>query len=246
MGAIFMLMRTFEAEFDAIETAQSLDSLHAALRRIKSKLGFEHYAFSQANVSRTDGLLIQDCPDSWIRLISETFAYTRSPILLAGSIMPAPFVWADLPQILTLSEEQLRYLEMASEHGLAFGFTVPLHAPGEPSAVVSFVNGKSRPLNRESLPMAMYTASRAFLAGRRIKRATAEHGLAISDGDRRVITYLCRGMSRTQIARKLGTDIKAINAVIIRGCKHYEVGSQTELVVRTLFEQAIRFEDVIH
>jgi hypothetical protein len=33
---------------------------------------------------------------------------------------------------------------------------------------------------------------------------------------------------------------------VIRGCKHYEVGSQTELVVRTLFEQAIRFEDVIH
>ena len=69
-----MLMRTFEAEFDAIEAAQSLDTLHVALRRIKSKLGFEHYAFIQANVSRTDGLLLQDYPDSWIRLMSETFA----------------------------------------------------------------------------------------------------------------------------------------------------------------------------
>ena len=241
-----MRMRTFEAEFDAIEAAQSLDALHAALRDVKSKLGFHHFAFIQANVSRTDGILLQDYPDSWIRLMSETFAYTRSPILLAGSIMPAPFIWSDLPHLLCLSAEQLRYLEMASDHGLAFGFTVPLHAPGEPSAVVSFVNGRSRPLNRESLPIAMYAASRAFLAGRRIKRAAAAHDQAISESDRRVITYLCRGMSRTQIARKLGTDIKAINAVIVRGCKHYEVGSQTELVVRTLFEQAIRFEDVIH
>ena len=241
-----MRMRSLEAEFGAIEAAQSLETLHTALCDIKVKLGFQHYAFIQANVSRTDGILLQDYPDSWIRLMGETFAYTRSPILLAGSIMPAPFVWADLPRILSLSAEQMRYLEMASDHGLVFGFTVPLHAPGEPSAVVSFVNGKSRPLDRESLPIAMYAASQAFLAGRRIKRATADHDLAISDGDRRVITYLCRGMSRTQIARKLGTDIKAINAVIIRGCKHYEVGSQTELVVRTLFEQAIRFEDVIH
>jgi LuxR family quorum-sensing system transcriptional regulator CciR len=178
--------------------------------------------------------------------MSETFAYTRSPILLAGSVMPGPFEWADLPRMFSLSAEQQRYLDLARDHGLVFGFTVPLHAPGEPSAVVSFVNDSSRPLNRDILPMAMYAASRAFLAGRRIKHATADHGRAISDHDRRVITYLCRGMSRHQIARKLGIDIRAINAVVTRGCKHYEVSSQTELVVRTLFEQTIRFEDVIH
>lgn len=241
-----MRMHKIETELGAIEAAQSFDALHVAMRDAKAKLGFQHYAFIQANVGRTDGILLQDYPDSWVRLMSETFAYTRSPILLAGSIMPGPFEWADLPKILKLSGDQQRYLELASQHGLVFGFTIPLHAPGEPSASVSFVNGKARPLNKDSLPMAMYTASRAFLAGRRIKRATADHAKAMSDNDRRVITYLCRGMSRHQIARKLGIDIKAINAVVIRGCKHYEVGSQTELVVRTLFEQAIRFEDVIH
>ncbi len=241
-----MRMQKIEIELGAIEKAQSFEALHIAMRNAKAKLGFQHYAFIQANVSRTDGILLQDYPDSWVRLMSETFAYTRSPILLAGSIMPGPFEWEELPNILTLTCDQQRYLEMARQHGLAFGFTVPLHAPGEPSASVSFVNGKARPLNKDSLPMAMYTASRAFLAGRRIKRANADHEKAISDHDRRVITYLCRGMSRNQIARKLGIEIKEINAVVIRGCKHYEVGSQTELVVRTLFEQAIRFEDVIH
>ena len=241
-----MRMQKIEIELGAIEDAQDFEALHIAMRDAKAKLGFQHYAFIQTNVSRTDGIFLQDYPASWVRLMSETFACTRSPILLAGSIMPGPFEWDELPKILTLTGDQQRYLEMARQHGLAFGFTVPLHAPGEPSASISFINGKARPLNKDSLPMAMYTASRAFLAGRRIKRAYADHAKAISDHDRRVITYLCRGMSRHQIARKLGIDIKAINAVVIRGCKHYEVGSQTELVVRALFEQAIRFEDVIH
>lgn len=239
-------MERIETEIERIEDAASLDELHKAVVATKVALGFHFYALIQSNSGRsTGGLLLQDYPESWIQLQSETFGYAHSPILQLGSQSATPFEWHELPRLLDLSAEQKRYLRLAAEHGLAQGYSIPIHAPGEASALVSFVNPESVPINRERLPLALYVAARVFAAGSRIRQATEEILPRISNADARVITLVCRGHSKRCVAQKLGIEVEDVGRAIVRGCKHYRVGSQTEMIVHALYERSIRFEDII-
>ncbi len=241
-----MLMERVDTAIAQIDEATSLDELHKAITIAKTALGFRYYAFIQSNSGRSiGGLLLQDYPDSWIRLQSETFGFAQSPVLQLASQTATPFEWREIPTLLTMTREQRAYLRLAAAHGLGHGFTVPIHAPGEASALVSFVNPGDGVIERGSMPQAMYVATRAFAAGSRLRRASAEHHPRLSDGDARVITLVCRGHSKRGIAQKLGIEASDVNSAIVRGCKHYRVGSQTEMIVHALYERSIRFEDVI-
>lgn len=241
-----MLMERIEHTIERIDEARSFDELHKSIAGAKAVLGFHYYAFIQSNSGRSvGGLLLQDYPDSWTKLQSETFGFAHSPILQLASQTVTPFEWHEIPNLLAVTREQLVYLDIAAAHGLSQGFTVPIHAPGEASALVSFVNPKNCPIERNSLPLAMYVATRAFAAGTRIRRASAAQLPRLSDSDARVITLVCRGHSKRCIAQKLGIEASDVNRAIVRGCKHYRVGSQTEMIVHALYERSIRFEDVI-
>jgi LuxR family transcriptional regulator, quorum-sensing system regulator CciR len=241
-----MLMNCIEAEIARIEDASSLAELHKAVVATKVALGFRFYAFIQSNNGRsTGGLLLQDYPESWVQLQSETFGYVHSPILQLASQSATPFEWHDLPRLLELSAEQRRYLRLAADHGLALGYSIPIHAPGEASALVSFVNPEDAPVPRERLPLAMYVAARVFDVGSRLRRATEDTLPRLSNADARVITLVCRGHSKRCIAQKLGIEVEDVSRAVVRGCKHYRVGSQTEMIVHALYERSIRFEDII-
>jgi DNA-binding NarL/FixJ family response regulator len=56
---------------------------------------------------------------------------------------------------------------------------------------------------------------------------------------------LCRGQSKARIAQKLEVEPKEIAAAVSRACRHYRVGTQTEMIVNALWQQSVRFEDVI-
>lgn len=241
-----MLMDRIEAEIARIEDASSLAELHKAVVATKDALGFHFYAFIQSNNGRsTGGLLLQDYPESWIQLQSETFGYAHSPILQLASQSATPFEWHELPHLMALSTDHLRYLKLAAGHGLAQGYSIPIHAPGEASALVSFVNPESAPIDRERLPLAMFVAARVFAVGSRIRRTSEASIPRISNADARVITLVCRGHSKRTIAQRLGIDVSDVGRAIVRGCKHYRVSSQTEMIVHALYERSIRFEDVI-
>jgi LuxR family transcriptional regulator, quorum-sensing system regulator CciR len=240
-----MRLSKLGAEIGNIDAATSFGDLHTAILGAKQRMGFDYFAFIQANPNRIDGIVLQDYPEDFMTLMAESLQYVKSPILQAASMLAGPFEWSELPGLIKMSAVQLEYLQLARRHGLVRGYTVPLHVAGEPSALISFVNKNDRPFNQDALPIAMYVANKSFLAGRRIRRATEAKGSSISENDARVITMLCRGYNKSLIAQKLETNVRHVNAMIKRGCEHYQVGTQTELVVRALYEQKIRFEDVV-
>jgi LuxR family quorum-sensing system transcriptional regulator CciR len=241
-----MLIEGVETAIEQIDQAISLDELHRSIIAAKIALGFCYYAFIQSNSGRSiDGLLLQDYPDSWIKLQSDTYGFAQSPILQLASQTATPFEWCELPALMTMTQGHSVYLRLATAHGLGQGYTVPIHAPGEASALVSFVSPADWTIDPSSFPFAVYVAARAFSAGSRIRRAAAEQHPRLSDSDAKVITLVCRGHSKRCIAQKLGIDASDVNRAVLRGCKHYRVGSQTEMIVHALYERSIRFEDVI-
>lgn len=240
-----MRLSIVEKQVDQIERAESFGDLQDILVETTERIGYDFFAFIQANVGKSEGILLQAFPKSWMDLMSETFAYTKSPILQAASVSPGPFQWSELSDILSMTKEQKNYLELAAAHGLKAGLTIPLHAPGAPSAMLSLIKNRDEPIARESIPLAMYIGNRAFVAGKRIKQHLSTRQTILSERDARVITLLCRGQSKTVIASRLGINISDINRTIAQGRKQYQVGTQTEMIVKALFEQSIRFEDVL-
>jgi DNA-binding CsgD family transcriptional regulator len=111
--------------------------------------------------------------------------------------------------------------------------------------MLSLIKNRDEPIDPDSIPLAMYIGNRAFIAGKRIKQRQAAKETILSERDARVITLLCRGQSKAVIASRLGINISDINRTIAQGRKQYQVGSQTEMIVKALFEQSIRFEDVL-
>jgi LuxR family quorum-sensing system transcriptional regulator CciR len=240
-----MKLSILNNQIELIEQVQSFSDLQDILAETTSRIGYEFFAFIQANVGKSEGILLQAFPKSWMDLMSETFAYTKSPILQAASVSPGPFQWSELPDILVLTKDQKQYLELAAAHGLKAGLTIPLHAPGGPSAMLSLIKNRDEPIDRETIPLAMYIGNLAFVAGKRIKQRQSAKETILSERDARVITLLCRGQSKAVIASRLGINISDINRTIAQGRKQYQVGSQTEMIVKALFEQSIRFEDVL-
>lgn len=68
-----------------------------------------------------------------------------------------------------LSSRHKAYMTQARAAGLAEGYTVPIHVPGQASGLVSFVMAQGRELPSDSLPAAQYLACFAFEAARRLK-----------------------------------------------------------------------------
>lgn len=234
---------------EGLRTAPDFDRLRLELVAAKQGLGFDHFSLIQADSSLTDGatLLLQDFPDAFISLLADTFLYRHSPVLRAVGRVSRPFRWSELEAILDLSVEQQDYLRLAADHGIVHGYTVPIHIPGEPSGLVSFVSRADNPIHERRLPPAQFIASHGFDAARRLlRKAKASDAVEGLDAiDREVILWLARGKTRWMIARKLGLSEASVSEAILRARRHYRVGSHTEMVVRALYDRTIGFEDVM-
>lgn len=242
-----MSLGNLDKLIDEIDRSSSLGELHRSTVAVKEELGFSYYAFIQSNSGPSiGGLLLQDYPDTWMKLQAETFGFSKSPILQVAARTATPFEWSSIADLTSLTDDQLAYLQSAAEHGLAQGFTIPIHAPGAASAMVSFVNPVERPINRSKLPQAMFVAARVFAAGTRVVRASTDHRPGLSERDARVITLICRGQSKRCISNRLGIELAEVGRAVTRGCKYYRVGSQTEMIVHALYERSIRFEDIVN
>jgi LuxR family quorum-sensing system transcriptional regulator CciR len=233
-------------EMTAIREAPTFSDLHLALKDTRAVLGFDHYAFLQWNNSRTDsGILLQDYPERWVSLQSETLGFIKSPVVRAASRFATPFRWDELTDLISVTEQDLAHLEMCAGHGIVNGYTIPLHAPGQPSAMFNFVIGPDKQIEETIMPLAMFVASSTYVSANRIRRQLPFAEKRLSDVDLRIVTMLCRGQSKARIAQKLEVERKEIAAAVSRACRHYRVGTQTEMIVNALWQQSVRFEDVI-
>lgn len=241
-----VIQKSLSSYVAEIEATPTFAELNLVLRKTRAALGFDHYLFLQFNKSRTDSrILLQDYPETWVELQRETMGFLRSPMVQAASQAPTPFRWSELGSLIELTDIQKHYLSEACEHGMAEGYTIPIHARGIPSAMFNFVSGPGKQIDASVLPAAMFVASRSYLAANRICNACAPTEQSLSDHDMRIVTLLCRGQGKSHIAQKLEIGQKDVTAAVNRACRHYRAGNQTEMVVQALWHQNIRFEDVI-
>jgi LuxR family quorum-sensing system transcriptional regulator CciR len=157
--------------------------------------------------------------------------------------------------MIDLTDRQKEILETARQFGLADGFTVPVHVPGEYRGTCSFAASSLEKLVSDALPRAQLIGTFAFETARRLMRARQSPGErlpsiqsvpSLTERQLDCITLVALGKTDWEIGRILGISEATAHEHVESARKRYGVNKRTQLVIRALFDGQIAFGNVLH
>ncbi len=237
-----------------VRIARSLTDIGLVLKDATRSFQFDHFALAQRYSSVGDAgqgslgpVRLTDFPDAWVEQLVGQGRIADDPVLLASERSVTPFAWSHLDHILPLTARHRAYMAQAQAAGLADGYTVPIHVPGQASGLVSFVMAGGRELPADALPAAQYLACFAFEAARRLAAHgnSARGGTKLTQRQLDCVVLAARGKSNWVAGRLLGLTAGTVHKYLEAAKHRYGVSSRTELVVRALYDGHLSFADVM-
>lgn len=237
----------------AAANATTMSSLRELIGSASRMLGFEHFAIVhhiRFGRPTTDKVRLSNYPLEWLALLRQEDGF-EEPVLKAAERACSGFRWSRLHELVKLTERQQKYMERAVHHGLAEGFTVPNHIPGETLGSCHFAVRRRANLLEESLPAAQALGCFAFEAARRLLEISTEPSESyvvpapLTDRQRDCVLFAAKGKSDSVIAQLLNIRPRTVNEHIEAAKRRYSVATRTQLIVRALFRSEICFSEVI-
>ncbi len=231
----------------AVKAAKSLEEIGQHLSEATREFAFDHFALTQRYGLRIEGAPVQltDYPTDWIQLLETGGYWANDPVLAACQKTVTPFDWADIGTMIDLTPKQSGYMRVAAKQGLARGWTVPIHIPGEATGLCSFVLSTDRAMPRESLPAAQYLACFAFEAARRLAARGEPPTPKLTRRQMECVVLAARGKSDWVSAQILGLAPDTVHKYLEQAKARFGVSSRTELVVRALYDGQLTFGDLL-
>jgi LuxR family quorum-sensing system transcriptional regulator CciR len=156
-----------------------------------------------------------------------------------------------LSNYVPISTDDQRYMDRALHHGLAEGFTVPNHVPGEVFGSCHFAVRRKGDLPHENLPAAQSLGIFAFEKARQLLRENVESSeeyvvpAPLTQRQRDCLLFAARGKSDSVIADLLNIRPRTVNEHMEAAKRRYSVATRTQLIVRALFRSEICFSEVL-
>ena len=232
----------------ALNTYSELES---ALDGAAQALGFQYFALMHhvPDPSAFHAMHVSNYPSAWIEQVIAQQYWADDPVTLACQRSVASFAWSELNELLPLSQRHHEILSNARKAGLVAGFTIPANAPGELSGSVSFAVKDGKSLRHKNLPSAHYVGAFAYEAARRIAKKLSVRAAPLAQLTGRqldCVVLVARGKSDWEAAQILGISQATVHQHVQAAMKKFEVSTRTQLVVRSLFDCLISFQDVLH
>lgn len=236
---------------EAASTAATLHDLRNLLDSITREMGYRHFALSQhVDFSRAPqpAIRIHSYPQEWEAFFDAAQLGPSDPVHRASHLTSVGFAWTMLPRIIVLTPRDEEILTQAKRLGLADGFTVPAHIPGESAGSCSFATASGQSPRQDWLPLAQFVGAAAFDSARRLS------GIRRIDGDRPrlsnrqhdCIYWAARGKSDWAISRILGIGHDTAIQHMKEARSRYGVANRTQLAVHALYDGALTFTDALH
>lgn len=232
-----------------------IKELQILLKGTIQDLGFDYYALvHHVNIYQAKGdfVYLFDFPTAWTETVDRRGYFTDDPVHVACQKSVAPFTWADVPKLVSLSSRQREMLVAAQSAGLGGGFTVPIHVPGERTGSCTFSTRAGKDVPEAVLPAAQYIGCFAFEAARRVvQRIAAERGkrnAAQPKLTRRqldCVVLAAQGKSDRDVAQILGITHHSVHQHMEDAKRKYDVSTRMQLIVRALFDSQLAFADVV-
>lgn len=249
----FSDVQTFVGEANRVADMGSLRSLLEVTVRT---LGFDYFALlHHVDLSRSasDYVRLVDYPQSWKEKSVRQDYYSDDPILAVSQKSVTPFLWTDVPRLISLSPRQEEILSGAQLAGIGNGVTVPINIPGEFSGSCSFSMRYGRDIPLPALPTVQYLGCFAFQAARRVVAMRTKSKPVTEDVQQRLsprqldcVILAGRGKSDRDVGQLLGISGQTVHQHIEEAKRRYNVATRQQLIVRALFDAQITFADLIN
>lgn len=231
-----------------VREVKTEEALAGALADVSRDLGFRYFALTHhVDVRRTSAAIrIHNYPDGWAEWFDEQALGLTDPVHRASNITSVGFAWSRLPEMIAMTDNDRRVLELARREGIGEGFTVPAHVPGEAHGSCSFACVAGEPFSEQHVALLQLVGAFAFEAARRMHRSRFSQGpVALTDRQREVVMWAACGKSDWEIARILGISKETVIEHLKHARERYGVGRRTLLAVHALFDGTIGFLDVL-
>jgi LuxR family quorum-sensing system transcriptional regulator CciR len=233
--------------------------LEAILSDISTEMGFDHFAlihhvdlqcYDDGLSHMENGALIalSNYPDSWIETYISENMVKSDPVLMASQHTNVGFRWDDVPRLITFTDAHQEITRRTRNAGLANGFTVPAHVPGEANGSCNFAIGPSRELPAQNLAMAQLIGSFAFQAAREIVRrvrSLPNEAIRLTQRQLECVALVGRGKSDWEISRILGISEETVKRHLKDARERYDVPKRVQVVLRSIFDGHIPLADLL-
>jgi LuxR family quorum-sensing system transcriptional regulator CciR len=235
----------------AAAKADDMTNLRSLIADAVRDLGFEHFAILhhvRLGIPEDESVRLTNYPVDWVGYVREQ-SKLPDPVLRAAERLSSGFKWDQLDSLVQMTAAEIEYMAQAARYGIAQGFTVPNHVPGETFGSCNFAVREDRPFPDASVSAAQALGNFAFEAARRlVKQKPGEIYLRpspLSDRQRECLLFVARGKSDSVIAQLLDIRPKTVNEHIEAAKRRYAVATRSQLLVRALFRSEICFSEVI-
>lgn len=246
-----------------IEKSNCVDSpqeLEALLADVSRQMGFDYYAlihhvdlsaYSADLNHMAEGrlLAITNYPERWIETYLERNIIANDPVLLASHRTSIGFIWEDVGQFIKVTPLHRAITEDTRRAGLAQGFTVPAHVPGEAHGSCNFAVRTGRFLPTRNLPLAQLIGSFAFEAARNLllnaRAAQQPPARQLSERQLQCVVLVAQGKTDWEIGKILGISEETVKRHLARARAHYDVPKRIQVVTRAIFEGHLTLGDIL-
>ncbi len=233
--------RVFQSFIDRLSVAENATMLSEAIAEIATAFDLSCFAYlalpSQLNKKP---LVISTYPANWVAHYVRSNYQRLDPVIAQALQTPEPFRWGTGLSLTALSSVQQQLFDEASQFGIRFGFTVPIHDGHGPIAALTFACDQRNVLfencvasNERLLQlMAMY-----FHAHVR-RRLTSEHRVGeirLSPREFECLEWSSRGKSAWEIGNILG--------ISRRTAAFHLDNARAKLGVRTIRQAVVRLAE---
>lgn len=247
-------MNALDTAQEFIERCRSallLDELTGAFQTALGQLGFRYYACG-AHVDPLNprqAVMVLNYPKPWVEVYSERQLHCIDPVFLYANRALQPFFWDDAQFLARTSEMQRRMLGEATHHGIAHGYTIPIHAP--PGTWL--VRGScSLVPDSTSLHVHCYLAAQ-LMGGYLFETAAHLLGLGAPPNacsqltlrERECLALAAQGKGDWDIATLLGLKQSTVHNYVESAKRRFSVSTRVQAVMHAMASEQISIGEVI-
>jgi DNA-binding CsgD family transcriptional regulator len=227
-----------------------LSELQQAFANSLQALGFRYFACC-SHVDplgpRAAALVFHNYPSGWVRELSASGRFRLDPVFRHAEERLLPFFWDDPQFRAALSAAQRDILRDAEAHGIAHGYTVPIHPPGAHVGSCSVVPGLEsleRGAYQAVLAMGCYMFD-AMLSAAALEECHRSQSMQLSERERQCLELAAQGKDDWSIGSLLRISERTAHNHIERAKRRLGVCTRVQVIVHALSEGQIAFGDVI-
>lgn len=243
-----MRLRLLEELGHEVSLPNNPVQLDQAMTRATRRLGFDYFAVAYDQWGAREPVatfLGHNYPDRWATTYVGLDLAGRDPVRRACEHSFTGILWHDLGRYVPMSRRDWGMLAIGREHGVADGFTIPRHLPGQVSAACTFAVGPGTRLPVDMLAVAEGVGAVALTTARRIAGVVPPRSKPVlTDRQLECLLWSVCGLSAKRIAKKLGLGESTVVHHLRMARQAYDVHASEALLICAIADGTLCLGDV--